>query len=175
MNAPSDRRAAISAHCRSDEAACVAALAAELAALDLDRHAVAGHARRLVVAVRRQREGAGGVDALMHAFSLSSQEGIALMCLAEALLRIPDAATRNRLIRDKIGRGDWGAHLGHRHSLFVNAATWGLLLTGRLVATHSEDSLGGSLALTHREPRGTRVRLLFCPEFLRQPTPEALS
>ena len=146
MNAPSDRRAAISAHCRSDEAACVAALAAELAALDLDRPAVAEHARRLVVAVRRQREGAGGVDALMHAFSLSSQEGIALMCLAEALLRIPDAATRNRLIRDKIGRGDWGAHLGHRHSLFVNAATWGLLLTGRLVATHSEDSLGGSLA-----------------------------
>ncbi len=146
MTAPSDRRAAIAAHCRSDEAARVGALAAELAAIPLDRAAIADHARQLIVAVRRQRDGASGVDNLMHEFSLSSQEGIALMCLAEALLRIPDSATRDRLIRDKIGRGNWHAHLGHSHSLFVNAATWGLMLTGRLVATHSEDTLGGSLA-----------------------------
>ena len=151
MNAPPDRRAAdhraaISAHCRSDEAARVAALAAELAAIPLDRVAVAEHARALVVAVRQQRDGASGVDNLMHEFSLSTQEGITLMCLAEALLRIPDTATRDRLIRDKIAKGDWRAHLGHSHSLFVNAATWGLMLTGRLVATHSEHTLGGSLA-----------------------------
>ena len=63
----------------------------------------------------------------MQEYSLSSQEGVALMCLAEALLRIPDAATRDALIRDKIGGGDWKAHLGRERSLFVNAATWGLL------------------------------------------------
>ena len=67
------------------------------------------------------------------------------MCLAEALLRIPDAATRDALIRDKIGSGDWQAHVGASPSLFVNAATWGLLLTGKLVATHSESGLGAAL------------------------------
>ncbi len=141
----SDRRAAIGAACRRDEADCVATLAGDLLAAAPDRDAVAAHARELIVAVRRQRQGASGVDNLMHEFSLSSHEGIALMCLAEALLRIPDTATMDRLIRDKIGQGDWRAHLGHSHSLFVNAATWGLLITGKLVATHSEGALGGHL------------------------------
>ncbi len=63
----------------------------------------------------------------MHEYSLSSQEGVALMCLAEALLRIPDMATRDALIRDKIATGDWRAHIGGGRSLFVNAATWGLV------------------------------------------------
>ena len=81
-----------------------------------------------------------------------SQEGVALMCLAEALLRIPDDETRDALIRDKIGGGDWRAHLGHSPSLFVNAATWGLLLTGRLTATSSERNL--SAALTRLIARG---------------------
>ena len=67
------------------------------------------------------------------------------MCLAEALLRIPDAATRDALIRDKLSPGDWRAHVGHSPSLFVNAATWGLVLTGRLVATSSEQSLSAAL------------------------------
>jgi RHH-type proline utilization regulon transcriptional repressor/proline dehydrogenase/delta 1-pyrroline-5-carboxylate dehydrogenase len=62
---------------------------------------------------------------MLQEFSLSSDEGVALMCLAEALLRIPDAATRDALIRDKIGRGDWRAHLGGSDSPFINAATWG--------------------------------------------------
>lgn len=67
------------------------------------------------------------------------------MCLAEALLRIPDKATRDALIRDKISNGNWHSHLGRSPSLFVNAATWGLLLTGRLVATHNESKLSSSL------------------------------
>ena len=67
------------------------------------------------------------------------------MCLAEALLRIPDASTRDALIRDKIGRGDWRAHLGGSESPFINAATWGLLVTGRLVATHEERGLSNAL------------------------------
>jgi len=88
---------------------------------------------------------AGRVQSLMQAYALSSEEGVALMCLAEALLRIPDAATRDALIRDKIGRGDWQQHVGQSGSLFVNAASWGLLLTGKLVATHSEGQLLGAL------------------------------
>ena len=146
MNTPAERRAAITAACRGDEAACVEALVREMRGVAPDATAVAERARQLVTAVRERRQSASGVDTLMHEFSLSSQEGIALMCLAEALLRIPDKATMDSLIRDKLGRGDWRAHLGHSPSLFVNAATWGLMITGRLVATHSEGALGGHLA-----------------------------
>jgi RHH-type transcriptional regulator, proline utilization regulon repressor / proline dehydrogenase / delta 1-pyrroline-5-carboxylate dehydrogenase len=107
-------------------------------------------ALRLADGVRqRSRETgrSGLVQGLLQEFALSSQEGVALMCLAEALLRIPDAATRDALIRDKIGDGDWQRHLGRSPSLFVNAAAWGLLLTGKLVATHSDNSLS---AVLHR-------------------------
>ncbi|EOM2897204.1 L-glutamate gamma-semialdehyde dehydrogenase [Shigella sonnei] len=88
---------------------------------------------------------AGMVQGLLQEFSLSSQEGVALMCLAEALLRIPDKATRDALIRDKISNGNWQSHIGRSPSLFVNAATWGLLFTGKLVSTHNEASLSRSL------------------------------
>ena len=138
-------RAAITHAYRADEAACVADLVQEMQAIAPDSAAVAARATHLVAAVRHQRQGASGVDNLMHEFSLSSQEGIALMCLAEALLRIPDDATVDRLIRDKISTGDWRAHLGRSESLFVNAATWGLMITGRLVATRREASLGNAL------------------------------
>lgn len=89
---------------------------------------------------------AGVVQGLLQEFSLSSQEGVALMCLAEALLRIPDKGTRDALIRDKISTGNWQPHLGNSPSLFVNAATWGLLLTGKLVSTHNESGLTASLS-----------------------------
>ncbi|GFM66665.1 bifunctional protein PutA [Pseudomonas cichorii] len=89
---------------------------------------------------------AGIVQGLLQEFSLSSQEGVALMCLAEALLRIPDKGTRDALIRDKISNGNWQPHLGNSPSLFVNAATWGLLLTGKLVSTHNETGLSSSLS-----------------------------
>lgn len=85
------------------------------------------------------------VQSLLQEFSLSSQEGVALMCLAEALLRIPDSATRNALIRDKIGQGHWQAHLGNSPSVFVNAAAWGLMITGKMVGTPSQASLSDSL------------------------------
>ncbi|MBE7211353.1 MAG: bifunctional proline dehydrogenase/L-glutamate gamma-semialdehyde dehydrogenase PutA [Gluconacetobacter diazotrophicus] len=87
----------------------------------------------------------GLVETLLREYSLSSQEGVALMCLAEALLRIPDNATRDRLIRDKIGGGDWTAHLGSSSSFFVNAATWGLFLTGSLQKGLDRRTLGGLL------------------------------
>ena len=105
-------------------------------------------ARQLVQGMRdgpQQGGRAGRVQSLMQEYALSSEEGVALMCLAEALLRIPDAATRDALIRDKIGGGDWQQHVGHSGSLFVNAASWGLVLTGKLVATHSEGAMLGAL------------------------------
>ncbi|UFH49719.1 trifunctional transcriptional regulator/proline dehydrogenase/L-glutamate gamma-semialdehyde dehydrogenase [Pseudomonas sp. KNUC1026] len=89
---------------------------------------------------------AGLVQGLLQEFSLSSQEGVALMCLAEALLRIPDKATRDALIRDKVSNGNWKQHLGQSPSMFVNAASWGLLITGKLVSTHSEANLTSSLS-----------------------------
>src|SRR5690606_21883472 len=113
-----------------------------------DVHALAS---KLVQTVRGKRK-SGVVESLIQEFSLSSQEGVALMCLAEALLRIPDRATRDALIRDKIAQGDWKSHLGRSPSLFVNAATWGLVLTGRLTSTSSEGRL--SAALTRVIGRG---------------------
>ncbi|WP_249213230.1 MULTISPECIES: trifunctional transcriptional regulator/proline dehydrogenase/L-glutamate gamma-semialdehyde dehydrogenase [unclassified Tatumella] len=105
-------------------------------------------AHQLAENLRQQKVSSGRsgmVQSLLQEFSLSSQEGVALMCLAEALLRIPDKPTRDALIRDKISHGNWQSHLGRSSSLFVNAATWGLLVTGKLVATHNEASLSRSL------------------------------
>ncbi len=143
-------RAAIDAATRIPEPQALPALLAQARVAPQAAQAVDALARRLARGLREApRAGgrAGLVQALLQEFSLSSQEGVALMCLAEALLRIPDADTRDALIRDKIGTGDWQAHLGRSRSPFVNAATWGLLLTGRLVATHSQGGLG---ALLHR-------------------------
>ena len=136
-------RAAITAAYRRNEPETVGWLLSQPARPHADAHALA---HRLVSAVRSKRTRASGVDALMHEFSLSSEEGVALMCLAEALLRIPDSATADRLIADKISKGDWRKHLGESPSLFVNAATWGLLITGKLVDTSSEVGLGAAMS-----------------------------
>ncbi|WP_370931861.1 trifunctional transcriptional regulator/proline dehydrogenase/L-glutamate gamma-semialdehyde dehydrogenase [Bartonella sp. DGB1] len=85
------------------------------------------------------------VQNLLQEFSLSSEEGISLMCLAEALLRIPDKQTRDLLIKDKIAQRDWYNHIGKSKSIFVNAATWGLVITGKLVETPKESHLSSSL------------------------------
>jgi RHH-type proline utilization regulon transcriptional repressor/proline dehydrogenase/delta 1-pyrroline-5-carboxylate dehydrogenase len=138
-------RAAITAQTRSDEAECIAALL-KAAAMTAEQTAHAHAAARSLAEAVRAKGPQGAVEGLVREFALSSQEGVALMCLAEALLRIPDRATRDALIRDKIAAGDWQAHLGHSPSLFVNAATWGLVVTGRLVATSSEGGLARALA-----------------------------
>jgi RHH-type proline utilization regulon transcriptional repressor/proline dehydrogenase/delta 1-pyrroline-5-carboxylate dehydrogenase len=144
-------RAKITAAYRRPEPECLPLLIAEATLPKPVTMAARDLARRLVETLRAKSQ-SGGVEGLIHEYSLSSQEGVALMCLAEALLRIPDRATRDALIRDKIGIGDWEAHLGHSPSLFVNAATWGLLITGRLTATSSGKSL--SSALTKLIARG---------------------
>lgn len=107
----------------------------------------------------RERKSSGGkagiVQGLLQEFALSSQEGIALMCLAEALLRIPDSATRDLLIRDKINQGNWKDHLGQSNLMFVNAAAWGLMLTGKLMETPKQQSLSSMLTgLLARSGRG---------------------
>ncbi|MGH8253093.1 MAG: trifunctional transcriptional regulator/proline dehydrogenase/L-glutamate gamma-semialdehyde dehydrogenase [Steroidobacteraceae bacterium] len=139
-------RARITAACRAPEPECVAALLPGATLPEPQANAARLLARELVVALRRKKQdGGGGVAGLIHEYSLSSQEGVALMCLAEALLRIPDSATRDALIRDKISTADWQAHLGNSPSLFVNAATWGLLITGKLTTTSSEGGLTAAI------------------------------
>jgi RHH-type proline utilization regulon transcriptional repressor/proline dehydrogenase/delta 1-pyrroline-5-carboxylate dehydrogenase len=139
-------RERITSDYRSDEAAAVRALAGEAGLSATQLATTQRRATTLAEGVRASRTKAGGVDALMLEFSLESREGIALMCLAEALLRIPDAATRDRLIRDKIAQGDWRAHIGRSPSLFVNAAAWGLLVTGKLVDSRSDSAMEQALA-----------------------------
>src|SRR6185312_6705851 len=138
-------RQAITAAYRRPEPECLPPLVEAAAIPPGMKPAVAATARKLIEALRAKHKGTG-VEGLVREYSLSSQEGIALMCLAEALLRIPDTATRDALIRHKVGHADWQSHLGSSHSLFVHAATWGLLLTGKLTATASEVSLSSALA-----------------------------
>jgi len=101
------------------------------------QHKITEHTRRLVEAVRAAGKKQGGIDAFIREYDLSSEEGVVLMCLAEALLRIPDNETADLLIRDKLSFAQWDQHLGQSHSLFVNASTWGLMLTGSLVQVTS--------------------------------------
>ncbi|MEH3085746.1 MAG: trifunctional transcriptional regulator/proline dehydrogenase/L-glutamate gamma-semialdehyde dehydrogenase [Xylophilus ampelinus] len=141
-------RRAIARATRMPEAEAVAALLGDARQDAPAAEAIRGVALGLAGALRARKASAGRagiVQGLLQEYALSSAEGIALMCLAEALLRIPDARTRDALIRDKIAGGDWRRHLGRSPSLFVNAATWGLLLTGRLVSTHSEAGLSAAL------------------------------
>jgi len=95
-------------------------------------------ARALVEAVRARQQKHSGMQSFLTQYDLSSQEGVLLMCVAEALLRIPDAATADKLIKDKFSQGDWKKHLGASDSLLVNAGTWGMMLTGKLVAPTAE-------------------------------------
>ncbi|MCF7530298.1 bifunctional proline dehydrogenase/L-glutamate gamma-semialdehyde dehydrogenase PutA [Neisseria lisongii] len=138
-------RDAVTRAYRRDEIEAVQDMLQQAQMSDEEKQAADSLARRLVTQVRASRTKASGVDALMHEFSLSSEEGVALMCLAEALLRIPDKATRDKLIADKLSDGNWKKHLNNSPSLFVNAAAWGLLVTGKLTAKSDEQSLGAAL------------------------------
>ncbi|KAF1711964.1 bifunctional proline dehydrogenase/L-glutamate gamma-semialdehyde dehydrogenase [Pseudoxanthomonas sangjuensis] len=132
--APAPLRAAITAAYLRDEAEHVRELLAQ-ARLPADEQARAqALAADLVERVRRRARDQGAIEAFMRQYDLGSEEGVLLMCVAEALLRIPDQDTADRLIRDKLGDADWEKHLGQSDSVLVNASTWGLMLTGKLVA-----------------------------------------
>jgi RHH-type transcriptional regulator, proline utilization regulon repressor / proline dehydrogenase / delta 1-pyrroline-5-carboxylate dehydrogenase len=148
---PQPQRAAVEAASFATETSCVEALVAEADLGIAARERIQATARQLVERIRTRAADSGGLDAFMHEYDLSSREGVMLMCLAEALLRIPDAATADRLIAEKIGGADWQKHLGESGSLFVNASTWALMLTGRLVRLDDADV---------HEPRSALRRLV---------------
>ncbi|MET3900076.1 RHH-type proline utilization regulon transcriptional repressor/proline dehydrogenase/delta 1-pyrroline-5-carboxylate dehydrogenase [Devosia sp. UYZn731] len=138
-------RARIDAMHRLPEPDCVPPLIAAASLPAETAAAIRSLTIKTVTAMRAQKR-RGGVDSLVQEYALSSQEGVALMCLAEALLRTPDNGTRDALIADKIAPGDWQSHLGGSRSLFVNAATWGLVVTGKLVSPVDETGLGNALS-----------------------------
>ena len=126
-----------------------------LATIDMSesaRRVAAAEAAALVTSIREALADESPVEALMREYDLGTDEGIVLMCLAEALLRIPDAETRDRLIRDKIGPADWRHHIGHSASPFVNASTWALALTGRTLQLAEGPNIWARLASRLGEP-----------------------
>lgn len=125
-------RTAINRDYRRAESSCLKALLERVRLAPPDAERVRTQALRLAQAARSDAQ-SGGFEALLREYDLSNQEGVLLMSLAEALLRIPDADTAERLIHDRLSRGDWDRHLGHSQSPWVNASTWGLLLGGRLL------------------------------------------
>jgi len=142
-------RARITAAWTRDEAEAMAALLPQAALSPEVRQRVLARATALVTRVRAQAGHRRAVESFMRAHDLSSEEGVLLMCVAEALLRIPDDATADRLIRDKLGGADWRRHLGADTSMLVNASTWGLILTGRLVQL-AEDTRNDALGALRR-------------------------
>ncbi|KRG78476.1 integrase [Stenotrophomonas ginsengisoli] len=116
-----------------DETGCVQSLLEQARLPDKDQALVQAIATDLVRRVRVRAKDQGAIEAFMRQYDLGSEEGVLLMCVAEALLRIPDQDTADKLIRDKLGDADWARHMGGSDSLLVNASTWGLMLTGKLV------------------------------------------
>src|SRR5271167_3063248 len=117
------------------------------------RHRAVSAGVALVEGARARRDERPFLDAFLQEFGLSNQEGIALMCIAEALLRIPDDATADRLIAEHLATGDWSAHAVRSESLFVNASTWGLMLTGGILELDPEiktDAAGWVRKLTRK-------------------------
>jgi RHH-type proline utilization regulon transcriptional repressor/proline dehydrogenase/delta 1-pyrroline-5-carboxylate dehydrogenase len=112
-----------------------------------ESHTIALSTTRLIEAIRADKNAIQMIDALLLEYSLDTQEGILLMCLAEALMRIPDKATADALIKDKLTVADWKSHLKRSDSVFVNASTWGLMLTGKVVGIAPQDNASASSAL----------------------------
>ncbi len=134
----SDLPVSVSRRYLADEQALVRELAEVANIDDALNERIRKQAEAFVQTVRHQEEPESGIDAFLQQYDLSSEEGVLLMCIAEALLRIPDADTADELIADKISSANWQEHLGASDSLFVNASTWGLMLTGRLLKVDAE-------------------------------------
>ncbi|TKF05403.1 bifunctional proline dehydrogenase/L-glutamate gamma-semialdehyde dehydrogenase PutA [Vibrio kanaloae] len=108
-----------------------------------EKKQIADKTTSLIESIRADKTSIQMIDALLLEYSLDTQEGILLMCLAEALMRIPDSATADALIRDKLSVADWKSHLKNSDSVFVNASTWGLMLTGKVVGLSSNEQSAG--------------------------------
>ncbi len=127
-------RDAITKAYRMDESECLQNLIPQATFSDKQLIPIGDTAKRLITTTREYKKKQGKIDTLLHQYDLSTDEGIALMCLAEALLRIPDKATMDKFISDKLSTAEWSNHLAADNSFFVNAATWSLLLTGKIYA-----------------------------------------
>ena len=136
-------RATMRAAVLADESRAVHACVDAAGLTRTDRALIVARAIELV-RTTRARAGASIMQGFLAEYGLSTREGVALMCLAEALLRVPDTETIDALIEDKIGASDWGAHLGHSSSPLVNASTWALLLTGKVLG-EAEEGVAGAL------------------------------
>ncbi len=144
----------ISAHALDDEAASVNALLARSGDIGVMDAAIRARAATLIGAQRDLGPGST-VEAFLQSYGLSTKEGIAMMCLAEALLRIPDSTTADNLIEDTFATGNWKQHLGQSDSTLVNASTWALMLTGSVLDLDSGDSVAswfGGLIKRSGEP-----------------------
>lgn len=140
MQLPEGFRATINHAYRVDELSLITELC-EKADLDQKQlEAIKASATKLVESVRSERKKSTGIDSFLTEYALSSDEGIALMCLAEALLRVPDSATIDNLIKDKLAGGDWKSHIGQSDSFFVNATTWALMLTGKVLTPEKAET-----------------------------------
>lgn len=140
IHSPDGLRAAINKAYRMDELSLITELS-EKAVLDPQQMiAIKASATKLVESVRSERKKSTGIDSFLTEYALSSDEGIALMCLAEALLRVPDNATIDNLIKDKLAGGDWESHRGQSESFFVNATTWALMLTGKVLTPEKAEN-----------------------------------
>ena len=138
-------RQAITANYRLDEKSAVDSLMKTLDFTPEQEQRITDNAIKLIKKLRQLKQKQYGADALMQEFSLSSEEGVALMCLAEALLRIPDAQTRDDLIYEKLKEGNWKSHIGNSNSFFINAASYGLLFGKKISETLDENSLSNAL------------------------------
>ena len=130
---------------RLDEDTCLAQRLDQASAITRVHDQAAGLAARLIEDARTRES--SGLDAFLHTYGLNTDEGIALMCLAEALLRVPDEQTRDALIRDKLATQDWAEHIGESTSVFVNAATFSLMLTGEVLKGGKRQEKGLANAL----------------------------
>ena len=126
----------------ADEEALVADILKSFPLDERARTAAVRRGRELVETARAAGRSKGMMEGFLEEFGLSNAEGLALMCLAEALLRVPDAETRDELIAEKIRSGDWGSHSGQSDSWLVNASTWGLMLTGRVIGPPDDAKKG---------------------------------
>ena len=136
-------RSALRQAFRVDEEACVAERLRQAAPGSEVHGAAARLAAKLIEGARDRK--AAGLDAFLQSYGLATEEGIALMCLAEALLRVPDTETADALIHDKLAGIDWGEHLGESSSTFVNAATFSLMLTGQVLRAREAEGMAGNL------------------------------
>lgn len=139
VNTDNELRTRIRNHYRCDEERVLDALL-PLATLDHEAQLrIEGQALELAGLVRNAVQSGSNIQGLLNQYALSTTEGVVLMCLAEALLRVPDSTTADRLIRDRLASGDWASHIGGSDSLFVNSSAWGLLVSGRVASYNQEE------------------------------------